>query len=141
MDPIANARARLAQAAGLPGILDAAYDAFEAMLPVIHDQQDPASGAFVAFVMAAAYAANGRDAVGRAPSLPPAAPHPAPGDPPGPVSAREAATALAELSRLLARRLTDAAALATALADQAACADGAREADRLWSLLTRTAGP
>lgn len=141
MDPITTARARVAQAADLPGILDAAYDAFDDMLPVIHDQQHPASGAFAAFVMAAAYAANGRDAVGRAPSLPSTAPRPVPANPPAPVTAREAATALADLSRLLARRLTDAAALAASLADQAACADGARQADRLWSLLTRTAGP
>jgi hypothetical protein len=33
---------RHAQATGLPGILDAAYDAFEGMLLVIHGQEDRA---------------------------------------------------------------------------------------------------
>ena len=140
MDRITTAHTRLAQANGLPGILDAAYDAFEAMLPVIHGQQNPASGAFVAFVIAAAYAANGRDAVGRAPSLPPVAPRPVPADAPEPVAARDTAIALADLSELLGRRLGDAARTASP-ADKAACAEAAREADRLWSLLTRTAGP
>jgi hypothetical protein len=41
MDWITAARARLEQAAGLPAILDAAYDAFEGMLAVIETGQDP----------------------------------------------------------------------------------------------------
>ena len=62
MDTITAVRARLEHATGLPAILDAAYDAFEDMLPAIEAQQDPGSFAFTAFVMSGASAANGRDA-------------------------------------------------------------------------------
>ena len=75
MDTITAARARLEHATGLPAILDAAYDAFEDMLPAIEAQQDPGSAAFTAFVMSAASAANGRDAIAAAPSLPAATHH------------------------------------------------------------------
>ena len=40
------------------------------MLAVIHGQEDRAGAGFAAFVMSAASAANGRDAVAAAPSLP-----------------------------------------------------------------------
>jgi hypothetical protein len=81
MDLIAHATERLARADGLAAIIGAAYDAFEDMLPVIEQQQDPAGGAFTAFVMAAAYAASGRDALLFAPALPSAAARPNdPGD-------------------------------------------------------------
>ena len=72
MDQIESARARLEQATGLPAVLDAAYDAFEEMLSALEDQQDRGGGAFAAFVMSGAAAANGRDALAAAPSLPPA---------------------------------------------------------------------
>lgn len=45
MDQIAAARDRLEGASELPAILGAAYDAFEVMLPVIEEQQDPGGGA------------------------------------------------------------------------------------------------
>ncbi len=141
MDRIAAARARLARAIDLPCILDAAYGAFDGMLPVIHHQQDPAGAAFTAFVMAAAYAANGRDAIGRAPSLPPATPRYQHDEQHTAVTAREAATALTELSQLLTRRLADAAELAAGSLDEAPCVEGARQAGRLWSVLSGAAGP
>ena len=71
MGDIAAVLARLEQASDLPDILDAAYDAFEAMLPLIWGQADRIGGGFAAFVMSAGPAANGRDAVAYAPSLPP----------------------------------------------------------------------
>ncbi len=55
-----TAQQRLLEADGLAAVLDAAYGAFEGMLSVIHPVQDPASGLFAAFVMAAASAADGR---------------------------------------------------------------------------------
>jgi hypothetical protein len=143
MDRIAAVRARLEQANDLPGILDAAYAAFEGMLPVIHGQEDRAGGGFAAFVMSAASAANGRDAVAAAPSLVPAAPPGIPftaGDLAAGASEEEAAAALALLSRLLARRLTDAAAWAPQAADRAACAVAARHACAIWSLLAGAPG-
>src|ERR1035441_7044629 len=65
-----SARDRLERAAGLAAVLDAAYDAFESMRLAFRVHEDPASGLFGAFVMAAASAADGRDAVAFAPSLP-----------------------------------------------------------------------
>ena len=44
MDGIAALRIRVERATGLPGILDAAYDAFEGMLQVIHGQERPGRG-------------------------------------------------------------------------------------------------
>jgi hypothetical protein len=141
---IAAVRARLDRADDLPSILDAAYEAFEGMLLVIRSGEDPAQAEFAAFVMSAASAANGRDAVAAAPSL-----SPAPvghttivaGTVPVGVTAQETAGALAELSNLLASRLSDAAAWAADAADTAACMCAAGHASRIWSLLAGTPGP
>ena len=145
MDRIAAVHARLEQARDLPGVLDAAYDAFEGMLPVIWGQADRAGGGLAAFVMSAGPAANGRDSVAGAPSLPPAAAPPgvplAAGDPAAGVTEDEAAAAVAGLSQLLASRLADAAAWAADAADRAACADAARHAGAIWSLLAGAPGP
>ncbi|HUZ55041.1 MAG TPA: hypothetical protein VMU94_21260 [Streptosporangiaceae bacterium] len=140
MNSITAAQARLETAEDLPTILNAAYEAFDAMLPVIHDHQDPAGGSFVTFVMSATYAANGRDAVGFAPSLPSAAIPPAPEHPAEKGSALEAATALASLSQLLASRLVSAGQRATTQSDRIACTVAAHQATRLWSLLAQAAG-
>lgn len=144
MNDIAAVRSRLEQASDLPGILDAAYEAFEGMLPVIHGQEDRAGGGFAAFVMSAASAANGRDAVASAPSLPPAAPGrtpPAIGDRATGVTEEEAAAVLAGLSQLLASRLADAATWAADAADRAACSVAARHAGVIWSLLAGAPRP
>jgi hypothetical protein len=144
MDRFAAVRARLEQASDLPGVLDAAYGAFEGMLAVIWGQADGAGGGFAAFVMSAGPAANGRDAVAGAPSLPQAVPGGvrfAAGEPAAGVSEQEAAAALAGLSALLASRLADAAAWAADAADRAACADAAWHAGAIWSLLAGARGP
>src|SRR5215831_15707812 len=70
MTRIAMARNRVEQADGLAAMLDSAHDAFEDMLSVIRAHEDPADGMFVPLVMAAASAADGRDAIVFAPSLP-----------------------------------------------------------------------
>ena len=62
---------RVRHAAGLAAILDAAYEAFEDMLQILRAHEDPASGLFLPVMMAAASAADGRDAIMFAPSLPP----------------------------------------------------------------------
>ena len=144
MNDIAAARAQLEQANDLAGILDAAYDAFEGMLPVIYGQEDMAGGGFAAFVMSAASAANGRDAVVSAPSLPSAAPGrtpPAMREPVTGVTEDEAAAVLAGLSQLLASRLADAATWAADAGDRAACAVAARHAGVIWSLLAGAPRP
>jgi hypothetical protein len=135
LDTITVAGARLEHATGLPAILDAAYDAFEDMLPAIEAQQDPGSAAFTAFVMSAASAANGRDAIAAAPSLPAAAPCVTTARAPAAVTAQQAAAALAGLSRVLVNRLNAAAGLSADAGDRTACASAARHAAVMCSLL------
>lgn len=145
MDRLAVVRERLEQADGLSAVLSAAYDAFDDMLSVTEDLQDPAGGAFAAFVMSSASAASGRDAVAAAPSLPtgsaepwpPAFGHPTEAGPPGPASLPlcDAAADLAGLSQVLAGRLADARALAIDAGDRVACAQASRYAADICSLL------
>lgn len=150
MDRVAVARKRLEHASGLPDLLDAACEAFEAMLSVIEDLQDPGGGAFAAFMMSGASAASGRDAVAAAPSLPPPRPvsagprktaspadggRPAPGPSSSDVTSRGVAVVLAGLGQLLAGRLADASAIATDAADRVACAQALRYAADICSLL------
>ena len=81
-------------------------------------------------------AANGRDAVLFAPSLPPRRLH----DQPAPEVAEPMAdrpavtTALVELSRLLASRLEHQASLLPASGDRSACQDAARCAQQICDL-------
>jgi hypothetical protein len=137
MTPVDAAQHRVQQAAGLPAVLDAGYAAFEEMLSVLHLAQDPASDGFTAFVMAAASAANGRNALALAPSLPS---HPLPAEPPQdqprPGDPDRVAETVAGLSNLVARRLTQAAACAPDPADQGACTHAARSARDICGLLT-----
>ena len=67
MNRITAARARIDQAGDLPGLLGAAYGAFEDMLAVIRHHEERDEGSFAAFVIAACAAANGRDCDSRAP--------------------------------------------------------------------------
>lgn len=137
MSLITAAQHRVQQANGLAAVLDAAYEAFEAMLSALEALQDPASGLFAAFVMAAASAANGRNAVALAPSLPgqpllavPAGGRPWPGERP-----EHLAGLVAGLSHLVAGRLARAAACAPESGDRAACAHAARSARDICGLL------
>ncbi len=138
MTRITAARHRLQQASDLAAVLDAAYEAFEGMVSVIHPAQDPASGLFAAFVMAAASAANGRNALALAPSLPghplppvPAEQQPGSGEPP-----ERVAEAVAGLSHLVAERLAQAAACAPDTGDRAACRHAAHSARDICGLLS-----
>ena len=133
-----TAQQRLQDADGLAAVLDAAYAAFEGMLSVIYPVQDPASGLFAALVMAAASAAaDGRNALALAPSLPgrpllavPAGQQPWSGEPP-----ERVAEVVAGLSHLAAERLTEAAASAPDTGDGAACRHAAQSARDICGLL------
>ena len=124
----------LQQASDLAATLDAACNAFETMLLVLRAHEDPADPAFGALVMAAASAADGRDALLFAPSLPPhrlqAADIQERHDAAGTV-----ADELASLSQLLAARLDDAARIAPDPGDQAACQTAAQWARDIHDLL------
>jgi hypothetical protein len=127
----------LSQAQGLPGLLDAACDAFEAILTAIGNYEDTITALSVPHLLAATQAANGRDAVLFAPSLPPRARH----SPPQASQEQERGSAasisavVADLSRLTATRLTRAATLAAG-ADRAACHNAAHYARQIHHLLT-----
>ena len=129
---------RLQEADGLAAVLDAAYAAFEEMVSVIHPVQDPASGLFAGLVMNAAAAADGRNALALAPSLPghpllatPAEQQPWSGEPP-----ERVAETVAGLSRLVAERLTQAAASAPDTGDEAASRHAAQSARDICGLLS-----
>ena len=128
----------LNQASDLAAILDAACDAFESMLPVLRAHEDPGDPLFGALMMAAASAADGRDAVLFAPSLPPHRLQTA-GTEESYDTVGAVADAVAGLSELLASRLEDAASIATDPGDQAACLAAARWAHDIHSLLTGNA--
>jgi hypothetical protein len=107
MRQVTAAANRFRQAHGLPAVLDAACDAFEAILTVIGDYEDATStGTAFTFLLVATQAANGRDAVLFAPSL-----------------------------QLLAAGLARTATTITDGADLAACRDAATCAARISDLL------
>jgi hypothetical protein len=138
MSSIPAARDRLERAGSLPAVLDAAHDAFASVLSAIRASEDPATALFTPLVMAAASAAEGRNALAFAPALPsrplPAAPT---GDEPADAASAQVITAsLAALSELLAARLTDAARDAPGHGDQAVCRAAARSAREIYALLT-----
>ena len=143
MRQVTAAGNRFRQAHGLPAVLDAACDAFEAILTVIGDYEDATStGTAFTFLLVATQAANGRDAVLFAPSLPPRALHPmaAAGEPDGQGSASVIKSSVAGVSELLATGLARTATTITDGADRAACRDAATCAARITGLLAG-AGP
>ena len=125
-------------AAGLPEVLESAWRAFECMLAEAEAEalEDPPTRLFPAFVLAATAAANGRDAVLRAPSLP----WPPRDTPPGgqagePGESAQAAWALASLSQVLIFRLEIAAGSAASSGDRDACRYAAGRARAIYDLL------
>jgi hypothetical protein len=143
MRQVTAAGNRFRQAHGLPAVLDAACDAFEAILTVIGDYEDTTTtGTAFTLLLVATQAANGRDALLFAPSLPPRALHPiAPaGGPNGPESVSVIKSSVAGVSELLATGLARTATTLTDGADRAACRDAATCAARITNLLAG-AGP
>ena len=133
-----TAQQRLREADGLATVLDAAYAAFEGMVSIIHPVQDPASSLFTALVLAAASAADGRNALALAPSLPghplltvPAGQQSWSGEPP-----ERVAEVVTGLSHLVAERLTQAADSAQDTGDETACRNAARNARDICGLLS-----
>lgn len=133
--------AALDNATTLAALLDAAWDAFELMISASGHYADTDEGFVTALVYVLAAAADGRDAIITAPSLParPLAKQPAEPEPPCPGgSAADVAVALAGLSDVLAARLTSAAGPASDPRDRAACWTGARYAQDIHALLGET---
>ncbi len=135
MDQLEEIRQTLEAAVGLNEVLAAAYAGFLVMMPVIEDQQDPASPHFAAFVMAGATAASGRLALIAAPSLPDASRSADFAD--SALCGRDAediASLLAELCQLMACRLYEAALAAMDADDREACSRASHHARHLGAL-------
>jgi hypothetical protein len=134
---LTKAHQRLQEADDLAAVIAAAHEGFVAALTALRAQEDPDSAWFGEFVMAAASAADGRDALLFAPSMP-AAPRP------GTLVTDEQAAAgtggsvagdIAALCGLAAVRLARAAVEAADPGDRAACERAARCAQRICELL------
>jgi hypothetical protein len=129
--------ARLRRAASLPEILDAGFDAFEAIRMAARGYQDRVPGLFAAFLTTADAAVDGREALTAAPSLPligdPKPGHAVPAD----ADVDHAADAVAALAALVRDRLTEAAGLADTPDDRAGCQEAAEAARRICQLMTR----
>ena len=140
MTEIISAQDRLAASSDLAAVLDAAYDVFEGMLRVIRVCQEQAGVLFAAFRKSAAAAAEGRNAILLAPSLPSRCLHEAllPGEDGHRNEDAESVTAdLAAVSLLLADRLVQAARSAPDYRDRAACRSAARRAREIHCLFTK----
>jgi hypothetical protein len=135
MSCISSVHGRVHDDGGLPALLDTAYAAFELLLSAIEEHEDPATGMFGQFVFAATQAANGRDAILFAPSLPARPLRPA-----GAVAdGRGSGTAIqdiAALSRVLCHVLSQTAGAVSGRGDRLACRDAARCASAIHRLLT-----
>lgn len=138
MELITAANSRLEGSVDLAEIMTAACDAFGLILIALENQRDPAGGAYADLVMAAAYAANGRDALLFAPSLRALS---AQQTAPATSSTLDLLVALTGLCRLIADRLNEATALAADHADARACTGAQRQADRLAALFAELTGP
>jgi hypothetical protein len=137
MASLSAVQGHVAGAGSLPELLDAACEAFEAMLTVIRQHDMPDTEMFVPMVLAGASAGNGRDSILFAPSLPPRRlqPDTAAEDGQRPMAGRAAADWLTHLCDVLASRLTEAAASADAPGDRQACVDAASCAREIHALM------
>lgn len=137
MHEIGTMQARVEAAEGLAGTLAAGWDAFELLLVTCEQCEDRSDELFAAFSFAAAAAAEGRNILTDAPSLPPG---PDAGTSQAPfveADLEKIADALASLGGVLSSRLSSAGRQARGTADQAPCRDAAREARRIHELLAR----
>jgi len=136
MTTVSTIRDRVAGAGDLAEFLDAVYEAFEEMLAVASEHDEPGGDLFAAMVMASASAASGRDHLCHAPSLPPRPLRPARGDGRArPESAAGAASWLGGVSRFLAGALMRAAKTAGEPGDQVACVLAAVSANGIAALM------
>ena len=136
MNRLTKAHQRLQEADDMAAVIAAAHEGFVAALTALRAQEDPDSAWFGEFVMAAASAADGRDALLFAPSMPAT---PGPGttvtDEKAAAGRGSVAGDIAALCGLAAVRLARAAGQAADPGDQAACERAARCAQRICELL------
>jgi hypothetical protein len=138
MSSLTTAAGRFRGARGLPAVLDAACDAFEQILTAVAAcEQATSTSTALTLLFAGTQAANGRDAMLFAPSLPPTAMHPpVPAGERRPPDLHDLQAAIAGLAELLARGLGHTATTAAG-GDRAACHEAAACATRIHGLLAR----
>jgi hypothetical protein len=122
--------ARLRAAPGLPELLAAAFDAFEAIRLLARGSEGEVPALFAAFMTAADAAVDGREAITAAPSLAPTHAGAPPGNGAGGGraagdTAGQVSSALAALAEVLGTHLTAAASRAFLPGDRAACQQAA----------------
>lgn len=127
---------RLRHAVSMEEVLNASFDAFEAIRITARGVQEQTSELLATFMTAADAAVDGREAITVAPSLPSLS---GPGAvaaavPPG-SDTELAADALAAVAPVLRDRLRVAARLASMPGDRAACEDAAEAAGRICELM------
>jgi len=138
VEQVRRAEARLRDAAGLPEVLDACFDAFELIRLIARECDNHVPTLFAAFMMTADAAVDGREAVTVAPSLPLSrGGHGQGGMPVADVGIGEITDALSALGTLLHDRLAGVPAQATTPADRAACSEAAEAAERIRHLMAR----
>jgi hypothetical protein len=128
---------RLRNAAVLPDLLAASFDAFEIVRLLARSWDHQAPELFAAFMTTADAAVDGREAVTAAPALPAGGSTARASVPAADTGTEEITAALAALGALLHDRLTSAAAVTTAPADQDACGQAADAARRIHDLMAR----
>jgi hypothetical protein len=131
----ADSRTRLRKARSTAEILDATYGAFTDMLGIIRRYEDGGGPFYAALVFAGAAAANGRDAMLFAPSMPPRSLHEQI-DTVVSGGSEAVAAELALLSQAVIGRLTEAAAIVDVERDRGACRDGVWFAREIHALVT-----
>jgi hypothetical protein len=130
-------QARLQGAPGLPDLLAASFDTFEAIRQEADSRVDEVPELFAAFLTTSVTAVEGREAVTAAPSLPPGPAGPQPSLLPPGAGLNESIDTLCDLGALLDRCLTQAAATATLARDRAACEEAADAARQIRHLMAR----
>jgi hypothetical protein len=121
-------------------IISASWIAFECIRLCANGFADQVTDNFAAWVMAGAPACEGRDALGRAPSMPMAVAHAGPLPQIAAVDEDAAAELVGELATLVAQRLSAAARQATGPEDARACAQAAAAAAEIHGLLAGAGG-
>ena len=125
---------------GIPALLATAYETLDDIATVLYEHAGRAGHMIAPFMVAAAAAADGRDAVIVAPSLPAAAGHSrrGPQQALGESSPEDIADRLAEMARVLSADLAGSAGTARDPRDRAALATASRCAETIHSCLAGT---
>jgi sirohydrochlorin ferrochelatase len=127
-------------AASVPALLATAYETLDDIVRALYEQAGRAGHLIAPFMVAAAAAADGRDAVIISPSLPPVADDRAAGQQQalGEASAADIADTLAEMARALSAQLAVAVGTAYDPRDREALATASRCAKTVHSCLAGT---